>query len=255
MIGQTNSINKINGKYEQLVNYTMLYDGSLGDAELNQCKNITGGWSGVTENTSSAKRNNTFEKRNDSLYHKSGSQTGSTSTWYGKFTTNNTVSPAGYAKALGVASTSKGSASYSEALWIYGAGINFSNASFSSVKQIKIISVSDFSGYIDTGCRDSDYSIFALGYLKQDNWQELCTIAGLNSSDYTDEATLCADITAITTILSKKNAVNYIIYNCTGSFMGEFIASDICLTALNNSPYKTKILANEHWAKFLSFVA
>ena len=97
--------------------------------------------------------------------------------------------------------------------------------------------------------------LYNLILCKQDNWEELCTLAGLTSSDYTDEATLCADSTAISTILNNKEAVKYMIYNCTGSFMAEFIASSTALTNLNDSTYKTLIHANEHWSKFLNMVA
>ena len=44
MIGSTNSIWNVNGIYEQIVNYTMLYDVSFNDIDLNQCKEVTGGW-------------------------------------------------------------------------------------------------------------------------------------------------------------------------------------------------------------------
>lgn len=97
--------------------------------------------------------------------------------------------------------------------------------------------------------------LYNLAILKQDNWQELCAIAGLTSSDYTDEATLCANSTAISTILNNKEAVKYMIYNCTGTFMTEFINSSVALEELNNSTFKTTIQANEHWNKFLNMVA
>ena len=97
--------------------------------------------------------------------------------------------------------------------------------------------------------------IYAYALFKQDNWQELCTIAGLNSSDYASEVNLCATSNAITTILNNKEAVDFMIYQCTGSFLCAFICSTTAKTALASSSYKTKIYANEHWNKFLAMVA
>ena len=56
-------------------------------------------------------------------------------------------------------------------------------------------------------------------------------------------------------ILNNESAINYMITQCTGDFMAAAIQSETFLTALNNSPYKTKVYANEHWAKFLNMVA
>ena len=56
-------------------------------------------------------------------------------------------------------------------------------------------------------------------------------------------------------ILNNENTVNYMITQCTGDFMAAAIQSEVFLTALNNSPYKTRVYANEHWAKFLNMVA
>ena len=257
MIGQSNAINSINGSRQQLVNYTMLYD--FGD----ECTNVTGGWTNITGSTT-AKNDNIFEKRVDCLYHKSGSATGSTTTWQGLLITNNTVPLSGYTKAIGVAVSNLGTASYAFGLVIQerkskvcGDGYVSTDlvGNFSSTKAFKINTInSDTNDYVSSGCRSSNYSLYALGLLKKDNWQELCTIAGLIPSDYADEIALCANSTAITTILSNKKAVEFMIYNCTGSFMGEFVASSTCLTSLNNSQFKTLIMANEHWAKYLNMV-
>lgn len=258
MIGSTNSVWKINNRHGQLVNYTMLYD--FGD----ECTNITGGWTSIT-GTTSAKNNNTFEKRSDCLYHSNGKTTGSTTSWQGLFITNNTVPLSGYTKVIGVAVSNVGTEYYAFGLVTQvrksktcGDGYVSTDlvGGFTSVKEFKINTInSDTNDYVSSSCRSSNYSLYALGLLKKDNWQELCTIAGLTPSDYADEITLCANGTAITTILSNKKAVEFMIYNCTGSFMGEFVASSTCLTLLNNSQFKTLIMANEHWAKFLNMVA
>ena len=90
--------------------------------------------------------------------------------------------------------------------------------------------------------------------LKQDLYQSILNLAGIPTT-YADENALCADGTAMAIILNNKKAVEYMIYNCTGTFMLAFINSSTALTALNNSVYKTLIQANEHWSKFLTFVA
>ena len=56
-------------------------------------------------------------------------------------------------------------------------------------------------------------------------------------------------------LLSNESAVRYMIYNCTGDFMVSAIKSSVFLTALESSPYKEMVYANEHWAKFLAMVA
>lgn len=88
-----------------------------------------------------------------------------------------------------------------------------------------------------------------LALFKPDNWAELSNLIEI-------EATSISDILDNSvTLLSNKKAVEYMMYNCTGDFMMNAIMSETFLTALNNSQYKTMIMANEHWSKFLSMVA
>ena len=55
-------------------------------------------------------------------------------------------------------------------------------------------------------------------------------------------------------LLSNEKTVEFMIKQCTGDFMVSAIQNQTFLTALNNSPFKEKIMANEHWAKFLNMV-
>lgn len=92
-------------------------------------------------------------------------------------------------------------------------------------------------------------SIHGVLLTKQDDYATLAKKAGITASSIDDV------LSASETLLSNKSAVNYMIYNCTGDFMVSAIQSSTFLTALNSSPYKELVYANEHWAKFLAMVA
>ena len=284
MIGETNCILEINAKktkYEQLINYTMLYD--YGD----ECTNITGGYTGrqVWKSYSSG----FFQKQNDCLFY------GRTTDSYGSgmFYSNNSLDVSQYTS---VSSFNNVYAKAGTNLNYYWAGLGYARNSVTTSDPNAFVDASIYRPFkpqnvsvgtnffinlktsvitsgnsqkVDkTNCKicpmswcggDSNQKCsiktYAVWLNKQDDWQKLCTTAGLNSSDYTDEDTLCTDSSAITTILNNEKAVEFMIYNCTGSFMSAFISSSTCLTALNNSQYKTIVQANEHWNKFLSMVA
>lgn len=240
--------------YEQITNYTMLYDN--GD----ECTALTGGWK-----VSSRYNNAVATKYTDHIYlHASTAST----------VTNNLIDLTQYVKFGGVLKNIVSTAGQARfAIGKYNNATDGTSLGWSGISGNKYYVItknySHFVGLYNFSVNESYYpaimvtdnqnnaygSIYNMFILKQDEWHTLCAKAGLNSDDYTDEATLCADSTAITAILSSKSAVQYMIYNCTGSFMGEFIANDNCLTALNNSPYKTIIQANEHWNKFINTVA
>lgn len=271
MIGSTNSIWDMNSKYEQVVNYTMLYDGSLGDTNLNECKEVTGGWTTYKPDYaygSTTGKNPTLTKNTTNLYH---SVTGSAQ--IGGFKTVNEIDFSNYVSCGALLSwtysntyyafefiqnSNTASIDYSGTLkrWCnvdYG-DTNFNNKMFHlNLKLFTTVSMTTNARGGSAGRGTT--TVYEMCIYKQDSWQMLCEIAGLKSSDYEDETALCADSSAITTILNNEKAVEFMIKQCTGSFMGEFVANSSCLTALKNSAYKTIIMANEHWAKFLSFVA
>ena len=253
-VGENLIYGEVEPSYEQKVNYTILYDN--GD----ECTALTGGLK-----VSSRYNNAIATKYTDHIYLHTSTASAVTNnlidlTQYVKFggVLKNIVSTTGQARfAIGKSNSATDGTSLG---WDGIAG----NKVYNLTK-----SYSHFVGFYDFSKDESYYptivisdrsnnaycSVYNMFLLKQDDWQTLCTKAGFNSSDYTDEATLCADSTAIAKILSSKSALQYMIYNCTGSFMGEFIANDECLTALNNSAYKTVIQANWHWNKFLNMVA
>lgn len=83
----------------------------------------------------------------------------------------------------------------------------------------------------------------------EDDWQTLANLAGITATSI-EEVLINSE-----TLLSNENAVLFMVHNCTGNFMLAAIQSDTFLNALNNSPFKTIIYANEHWSKFLTMVA
>lgn len=263
MVGKTNSITEINDKkpeYEQLVNYTMLYD--AGD----ECEDVTGGW----EN-SYTQGGGTFTKNTDNLYLYAKGPT------YKKCcATVNTIDIDNYVNMYTKYKIAISNQNYCPCWWgvtkVFESAIEndsdtikrgwlSSENSFEGFKSIDFSDVSSSNAYVAFKAQSNSISysstinIYEVFMVKQDNWEELCIIAGLTPSDYTDEVTLCADNTAIVTILSNKQAVEFMVYQCTGSFMAKAIQSSTFLTALNSSDYGTLVYANEHWIKFLNMVA
>jgi hypothetical protein len=248
-----------NAPYKQLVNYTMLYD--YGD----ECTNITGGWEGTTYRT-----NAIVSKRINNIHIHSYRASAYT---LGKINLTDYLKVFLRMYTLG-RSTSNSQFIYltddikikngmiDNETWtgfILSKNENPNVANYSNVKcniPSKYRTTKHVAVMSDGGDKAEAFiDMYNFAIFKQDNWQDLCNKAGLTLSDYTDETALCADSTAISTILDSEEAVEYMIYQCTGSFMAEFIASSTALTALNNSQYKTIIMANEHWSKFLSMVA
>lgn len=253
-VGENLIYGEVEPSYEQKVNYTMLYDN--GD----ECTALTGGLK-----VSSRYNNAIATKYTDHIYLHTSTASAVTNnfidlTQYVKFggVLKNIVSTTGQARfAIGKSNTATDGTSLG---WNGIAGNKVYNLTKSYSHFVGLYNLSKSESYylatMVSDAKNNAYgSIYNMFLLKQDDWQTLCAKAGLNSSNYTDETTLCADSTAITTILSNETAVQYMIYNCTGSFMGELIANDACLTALSSSPYKTTIQANEHWNRFLNMVA
>lgn len=253
-VGENLIYGEVEPSYKQIINYTMLYDNG------NECTALTGGWK-----VSSKYNNAVATKYTDHIYLHTSTASAVTNnlidlTQYLKFggVLKNIVSTTGQARfAIGKANTATDGTSLG---WNDIAGNKVYNLTKSYSHFVGLYNLPKSESYylatMVTDAKNNAYgSVYNMFLLKQDDWQTLCTKTGLNPSNYTDEAALCGNSTAIAEILSNESAVKYMIYNCTGSFMGEFIANDDCLTALNNSPYKTLIQANEHWNKFLNMVA
>lgn len=250
-------------EYEQQVNYAMIYDNSLNDAELNKCVNSpSGGWTSCYYYSSSY---SAWESNANYLKASVRAKSSCTANWR----TTKKIKLDDYAavimqlkhsyvEAENVTFTSDttGLRNY-DICWV---GVQDRDRT-NDVTHECIADTTNITGeyylsqYSNGDVSAFEYYIYNSALFKKDDWQTLCSKAGLNPTDYNNENTLCKDTTAISTILSNQSAVQYMIYNCTGSFMAYFVVRETCLTALNNSPYKTLIQANKHWNKFLNMVA
>ena len=251
----------------QTVNYTMLYDNG------NEQTALTGGWTGgyIDSRYTSG---GSYSKSTDNLYLRKYSDGYPTIF----FRTNNPVDVNEYSKFATVAKYSFTPAGYS-----FGWDIKINPTStfetqeglvgvFSttnvtqSTKKLNISEEIDWSNFSfgdsayvlcvlhggTTGNSRGEINLYNLILLKSDNWSALCSIAGLTAPSTIDE--LLSDADAISAILSEKLSIDYMLLNCTGDFMASAVVSENFLTALEASPYKEAVYANEHWAKFLAMV-
>ena len=105
----------------------------------------------------------------------------------------------------------------------------------------------DFTGQMST------VNLYAMFLLKHDEWEHLGKPIGGITWETMDS--LLVDADGLAQILGNETSVRYMVNWCTGDFMASAIQSPAFLTALEASPYKELIYANEHWAKFLAMVA
>ena len=266
MIGSTNSIWNVNRPYEQLINYTMIYD--LGD----ECNDITGGWgTGLARDGSGfTKVNANFNSNHVLLSISSGAKSTGIKTkstvnlsdysklsalCYGYQTNSSGIEP-----AVGIGATENtnyflGSTTYTPSPLVENI-VKLSDET-SSIWLTSDVSNINKNGYIAVHGWVSSYLKITTLYLeinsvvltKEDDFQTLADLAGITAGN------IDGVLINSTTLLSNKQAVEYMIKQCTGDFMVSAVANETFLTALNNSQYKTIIMANEHWAKFLNMVA
>lgn len=94
--------------------------------------------------------------------------------------------------------------------------------------------------YIGTGTR-----LFATGFLKTDD------LSGL--SDYgSDIATILSNAIDLFT---DTTALNWMCLNCTGDFMISALSNTNFVNAMNTSPNKSILVANEHWNRFIALLS
>ena len=249
----------------QLINYTMLYDGSLNNATTNQMTSVTGGWTadGWDEETWSTwvpKTSGTLS--NNSMILNSAS---SNSVWLG---TANSIpvemgdSLFGRMKRTDNISTNRffielrKEKKNNANIVINGNGAaNFVRIVCSSknVVEIKNATIAEEVSYAYASAiayQQGAGTVYEVWITKPDNWQELVSITGVTEPE--NMLDLLSDSEKITTILNNKEAVKYMITQCTGDFLGNAIASQTFMTAYRNSPYKSLIDSNSHWSKFIS---
>lgn len=260
IVGKTNVVEGalIPDTHEQLVNYTMIYH--LGD----ECEELTGGFGGCTGYRSTGYSGSapTVTKNADHIHI-----THSASNTLGSMLTANKIDLTDFARlaAYAYSNTSGNTYAWANASYISarsgsglsGGGVSLSsNATFTGWKTLDLTSV---TGEYYLGTEHYWYGVaqtnrlYCMALFNGDDYNTLCDLAGVSTFATVDA--LIADTNAISTILSKQNAVNFMAKQCTGDFMAAFLASADCLSLLESSPYKNTIKNNEHWAKFLDLVA
>lgn len=261
----------------QVVNYTMLYDGSLGTEldengiPLNECGDITGGWLGTSYGTNAIVTKNTdhihihsyqaqaytTNKIDMSSYHRMFAIT-ETKGWN---TTDTAVNGQSFNKA-----TESSDCVYGR----FSEGNHCSNADthvgFNVNKTTAASYIFDFelpeyfkgNHYIGVNSADGTAAayikLYNLVILKEDNWQSWLKIAGLSLDTYTTLDSVLANTTALTTLMNNEKAVNYMLTQCTGTVMASVIQNETALNIIGNSVYCDKIMSNSHWKKFLDMV-
>lgn len=238
--------------YEQLVNYTMLYDG--GD----ECTSVVGGWSGTTYYTSA-----TVIKYSEYIHIHSYRATAYT---------QSKVNLTGYSKMLLVTNTrGRTTTSYNSQFIHVADSVRTTTGYINSTRNnilvanvnisaganynflVDIPSAYQTSKYIGVMSDDSGYlayiNMYNFAIFKADDWETLASLSDITASSIDDI------LTNSETLLSSKEAVEFMLKQCTGDFMANAVVNQTFLTALKNSAYNTTIHANEHWNKFLSMVA
>ena len=246
-------------KYEQLVNYTMLYD--YGD----ECTDVTGGWSVTSYKYGSYTAS--ALKQSDHIYLKSyralaysdsavnfskyeiigyymetkGRASANASGQWLSLAASKSVSSACLNNwegdiVEGAFKINYGYPNAEKRLFVFSIPSNLKSARYMGV-------MSD-----DNNC-NAYIKLYGVVVFKTDNWSGLATKAGVSASS------ISALLGYSSIILNNKDAVNFMVAQCTGDFMATAVNTSAFLTALNSSPYKEKVYANEHWAKFLAMVA
>ena len=255
---------------EQLVHYQFLYDGSLGDIEANEMKEITGGLdSGCNEIISQGKYYSICVIANKYNNHLEHEWTSDPKVPVIAAMTNNTIDLSNYNNVY-LKLDFKRTSSQSN----YAPRVLISTTDDFDFKTVvdqymgsSSISISDlysinYNGKTKFGITAIDswensyttfgISIYEIALIIADDYNELAKVAGLaNVSKISD---IVNNSNNVNTILNNEEAVKYMIYNCTGDFMVSAIQSNTFMNAYKNSKYKSMIDKNPHWAKFMAIM-
>ena len=242
-------------EYKQEIHYLMLYD--YGD----MCRDVTGGYyeSVIEPSWGDGVGTATVGSTYLQCY---GAGNGSIA-----FTTNRPVDFTEYAKLCGVYERSEANSN----VWQYivytgknklpnssGTGrLWLGNTVGGSIsKRFAVyadISAMPGGHYVGVGTNFTyTEKYYMLCIVKEDDWQTWLSKARFAFASL--EAVM-SNSAALTTLLSNRTATQYMLLQCTGTVMVAAIQSSSFLAALNSSPYKQEIYANQHWAKFLRMVA
>lgn len=239
-------------EYDQIVNYTMIYD------EGDECTDVIGGWSKDGYSRSGYALSAGTKKENCMSFSGVGSNKGQL------LGTVNGIDITDYVKFM---SNGKSTGNYSTAnleISHIPNSKNLDNGSWitdyvsSTDKGIKLGDLTDKNGIYYFALFSGSISsrggeIYHMALLKADNWQKWTEIG--NITGFTDLNALVNDSSSMTALMSNRTAVRYMVKQMTGDAMLAILNSEIAMSALNNSPYKSLVQANEHWAKFLAMVA
>ena len=266
-------LGNVGSKYEQLVNYIMLYD------EGDECVDVTGGLNETYYDAAYSSKGTNYLR-----WGTSSSQ--SSYGWYSGHATTSLVKVEkdwlmGVHYLLNQKTSSTGTVIVGMVKNKWASGDHTKNGSTvlsdcydlkdTTQNSLKIDSHTVGKYYVDllkfgTTCEGSihgfegkfsasgttNIDVYHWFIAKNDEWQVLCSKAGVSG---TSLDTLLTDSSALTSILNNRDAVSFMVARCTGIFMVRAINSSTFLTALNSSPYKAKVQENEHWAKFLTMLA
>ena len=214
-------------EYEQLINYTMLYDFGVENAEL------AGGWT-IYSATVTKNANNISIGSNGVLH------------------TANAIPFTQYKKMYAV-----GVASADNHAYVCCMANNNSTPLFTPFGTTKGLVGVDLTTALDTYKAslnaDNGYSatVYNVFLAKADDINTLCTKAGVT---LTDLDTLLADTASLTAIFNSEDAVKYMVAQCTGDFMVGVLNSADAVSILKTSPYLNTVIGNPHWAKFIMMI-
>lgn len=249
------------GEDDQVVNYTMLYGGG------NEFEEITNGWvsNKYIDYHANAGNVDTAVKNSNSIYLGFTSKQ-SSGTKDSSIACNNKINTTGYSKLVTVLSSATSTLdTWGDANNIALSPVETSLASADCFKarQYEGVNINDISAYqgdfylafVTISGKDAYCNLTFTDVLlvKSDNWQKWTEIGGITG--FTDINALVNDSSSMTALMSNETAVRYMVKQMTGDAMFAILNSEIAMSALDNSPYKSLVQANEHWAKFLAMVA
>ena len=87
--------------------------------------------------------------------------------------------------------------------------------------------------------------LYSIGFCKEDD------ISGLSNYG----TTISQIISNATSLFNDSSAVSWMANNCSGDFMISALSNTNFVNAMNLSPNKIILTANEHWARFIALLS
>ena len=242
--------------YEQLINYTMLYDS--GD----ECEEVTGGLGTNGYSFSNGTAITQGTKNSNNIYFDGKTRT---HVFVG---TLKSIDLSNYTNFWGIGMATSivmsGNTPFGISTCISNTKVisdfTFENIGY-SVTNNKLCLNTDITnlpyseGYVSAyagsadGCDGYIYNMFLT---KPDDIGALCYKAGVGTP--TSIESLLADTDSLATIFNNEDAVKFMVAQCTGDFMVGVLNSADAVELLKESPYLNLVIANPHWAKFMMMI-